>query len=155
MVLHGLSKGHVHHVPHVGQGFGSEAAFPGLIAIFAALIEECLQITGPQGVHVQTADLRLDMGADIELVAAISRMLDGGPGVVLQPTIHPCAERNDFRCGGILLASGTDDFRRWHRRSGSQCFDIGSGICLFLEALRFPLTIHLVLIDPALVFGLV
>ena len=32
------------------------------------------------------------MGADIEFVAAISRMLDGGPGVVLQPAIYPRTE---------------------------------------------------------------
>ena len=32
MIFHSLSEGHVHHVPQVGQRFGSEAAFSRLVA---------------------------------------------------------------------------------------------------------------------------
>ena len=52
MIFHSLSEGHVHHVPQVGQRFGSEAAFSRLVAAFGALIKERLQIVRPQGIHV-------------------------------------------------------------------------------------------------------
>ena len=72
----------------------------------------------------------------------------------LQAFFNECGKNgNQARKGGLAPKTLTNLRNMMHM--ALQCFHIGFGIRLFLESLRFSLSIQLVLGYPTLVFGLV
>ena len=95
----------MHHVPHIEQGLGRQAAFAFQVAVPLAVVEERLQIVHTQGVHVKPADVRLDVSADVKLVAAVGGQLYRGADVDFQPPVQPVSQRDNCRNVPLVMVS--------------------------------------------------